>query len=1216
MPRLFLLLFSFFKKNQWLGAGLLFTFLITGYLAFQQLEFRQEITDLIPKNKASQTTQNILNTIDFRDKIVLHIYQDRKENKDSLVAFAESFLEELQAQSSGNIQKIQGRVEDQSLLETYHFVYDNLPFFLDENDYTIIEQRLAEDSLQKAVKATYDNIISPIGFVSQQFSRKDPLHINLIGIEKLQEMQIGKNYQLYQNYLLTKDEKNLLLFINPVDEKENKTQLIIDLKKLKEKFNLKFQQTQIDFFGAELYAYANEKQIKSDITTTVSIALLVLFLLLTYFYRSFIKPILLFLPTLLGAIFALIVLSLFKGTVSLISLGIGAVLLGITLDYSLHIFTHFRENKSIENLYKEITKPILTSSITTAIAFLCLLFINSEALTDLGVFTAVSVLTTAFFALILIPQFLVVLKKQSIPQTFIDDFARIKFQKQKWLLTAIGLAFLIGLFFYQEVDFQQDISKLNYQPIEVKQAEDRINAITENENSLYVVSYGKTVDEALISNHQLYAHVQQDSSNGLKHFSSIGGVVLSEKDQLQKIEQWTKFWDSTKVDYVKRHLIKFGSAYGFKENIYQEFYQLLEKEFKTIKLGDYQQISNLYLDDYIHTSSENNFATVVSIAQVEPSHTEIVKENLEHQTNVYVLNRKGLNESLLGLLQTDFNRLITYSFIAVLLILWLALRQIELVILTVVPIAMTWVLSLSLMYYLGISFNILNIIISTFIFGLGVDYSIFITSGLQEKYTNPEVKLKTYKTSILLSVITTLLGIGVLIFAKHPALHSVATISIIGVGFSALIAMSIQPFLFALFITKRANKGLAPLKLFTTVHSLLSFLYFGLGALLVSLFGRIYLRISPQQKQKKLTSLSWINSKLMGSVLRTNPFVKQRKYNISQKLWEKPAVFIANHASFLDILSLGKLNKKQIFLVNDWVYNSPIFGKLLKEFGFLPTQKNLEDNLSLLQQKISEGYSLIVFPEGSRSKNNKINRFHKGAFYLAEQLGLPIIPVIIHGTSEALPKNDFIIYGSSITLNALPKIKNSDLSYGNSYSEKTKFISKYFKREYQKLKNTLENEKYFKKYILHNFLYTSLQQKIKKEYEENIEIHLQIAKKTNQFQSISIINDYYGLWTIFYRQKFPFKKIHGSVPQHEDLKIAKNRFATKHLNLKFDLTESLQVFAEVVIFREIFISELTKNAQIFAIVNAKANFEVPKEDFELMSDQKDLQIYQRISHEK
>src|SRR5678816_1369974 len=107
--------------------------------------------------------------------------------------------------------------------------------------------------------------------------------------------------------------------------------------------------------------------------------------------------------------------------------------------------------------------------------------------------------------------------------------------------------------------------------------------------------------------------------------------------------------------------------------------------------------------------------------------------------------------------------------------------RIELALVSFIPMFISWVWILGIMGILGISFNIINIIISALIFGLGDDYSLFIMDGLLGEYKTGRKNLSSYKSSIFLSAITTIAGLGVLIFAKHPALRSIALISIVGI---------------------------------------------------------------------------------------------------------------------------------------------------------------------------------------------------------------------------------------------------------------------------------------------------------------------------------------------------------------------------------------------------------------------------------------------------
>ena len=110
--------------------------------------------------------------------------------------------------------------------------------------------------------------------------------------------------------------------------------------------------------------------------------------------------------------------------------------------------------------------------------------------------------------------------------------------------------------------------------------------------------------------------------------------------------------------------------------------------------------------------------------------------------------------------------------------------------------AVSWIWILGLMSILGIKFNIVNIILATFIFGQGDDYTIFMTEGCVSEYEQGKPVLASYKRSIILSALIMFIGIGSLIFARHPALHSLAEVTIIGMFCVVLMAYLIPPLLY------------------------------------------------------------------------------------------------------------------------------------------------------------------------------------------------------------------------------------------------------------------------------------------------------------------------------------------------------------------------------------------------------------------------------------
>jgi len=993
------------------------------------------------------------------------------------------------------------------------FVYQNLPLFLDASDYKYIGNKIQKDSIAATTLQNFKILISPSGIITKKTILKDPLGLSLIALKKLQQLGMGDGFKLKNGFLLSKDEQNILLFITPqyaANETAKNEKFVETLYSVQKGLNQVFEtRAHSEYFGATMVAVANAQQIKKDIQFTVGIALTLLIIILVFFYKKLTLPIILFLPTLFGAVISIALLYAIRTKISAISLGIGSVLLGVTLDYSLHILTRIRNGKAIKNLYKDVAPSILMSSLTTASAFLCLLFLQSQALQDLGIFAAASVMGASLFALLFIPQVYTKTIKKEAGKTFLDRIAGYDFHKNKWGIGLLTLLLFISVFTYNKVLFNKDISKLNFEPQELVDARQRLDALTQiNSKSIYLATFGNNLEEVLQTNDSLYSVLVQLKRGGeIIEFSSIGALVHSQKTQREKIGLWNKFWTVKTLQETKENLIESGNELGFKPNSFDQFYSLLNTEFRPLELPNYNAINTFNVVDYITT--KNGFITATSLLKVDADRIDQLKNALVANDKVVVIDRQSMNETFLGNLKIDFNRLIGYSILVVVLLLLLFFRSLSLTLVTSIPIFLTWFLTIGIMGLLNLEFNIFNIIISTFIFGLGIDYGLCVTNGLLAEYRTGKKTLSTHKTSIILSVITTILGIGVLVFAKHPALYSISLVSLIGILSAMLVAFTIQPLLFRLFVGSRTKR---PITLRYLIHSILSFGYFGLGGLLFSLYATIVMKLEPNNIGKEHLGFHKMVSKLMKSVLYTNPFVSKTIRNKGREDFVKPTMIIANHTSFLDIISIGMLHPKMVYLVNDWVYNSPIFGNAAKLAGAYPISGGLENGGDYLKEKVAQGFSLVAFPEGTRSGTNKIRRFHKGAFYLAEQLGLDILPVLIHGNSEVLPKGSFIIKDGSITLEVLDRIPIDDPTFGEGYRQRTRNIGSYFRTKFQKLRNEIEHTTYFHKIVMEDFRYKgdTLFKAVRKDLNKNKETYKNLLALLGKKQSIIHLSKDFG----------------------------------------------------------------------------------------------------------
>ena len=400
-----------------------------------------------------------------------------------------------------------------------------------------------------------------------------------------------------------------------------------------------------------------------------------------------------------------------------------------------------------------------------------------------------------------------------------------------------------------------------------------------------------------------------------------------------------------------------------------------------------------------------------------------------------------------------------------------AYGRIELALISFLPMALTWVWILGIMGIFGLKFNIVNIIISTLIFGLGDDYSIFMMDGLMERYRTGKNKISSARSAVYLSVLTTIIGLGTLIFARHPALQSIAFIAIVGLICVVFVAQVLQPFLFNFLIQKRADKGFMPFTVWSLLKSIFSFLYFFTGCLLVTICGFILTGIRPFGKAKSKYIFHFILSKYTGSVIYIMTNVTKRIIKQDTNVFDKPAVYIANHSSFLDILLTTMLHPKLVLLTNKWVWRSPVFGKIVRMAEYYPVADGAEDSIEPLRDLVKRGYGIVVFPEGTRSYDDTIHRFHKGAFYIAERLNLDIVPVILHGVNYTMQKGDWLLKDGTISVNILDRIKPEDVNYGEGYSIRTRQITKWFRQKFREEKNKNETSGYFREQLIKSHIY-------------------------------------------------------------------------------------------------------------------------------------------------
>lgn len=207
------------------------------------------------------------------------------------------------------------------------------------------------------------------------------------------------------------------------------------------------------------------------------------------------------------------------------------------------------------------------------------------------------------------------------------------------------------------------------------------------------------------------------------------------------------------------------------------------------------------------------------------------------------------------------------------------------------------------------------------------------------------------------------------------------------------------------------------------VYTIFSFCYFLGFAIDMTIRGFFLITLGGATKEHKLKYHEILQRKSR-FVINHVPGTTFSYSNPHGETFEKPAMIISNHQSHLDLMAIMMLTPKLIILTKNWVWHNPFYGIVIRYADFFPIT-DTDQMRNDLKQKVEEGYSVMIFPEGTRSEDCRIQRFHKGAFYMAEQLGLDILPVFIDGFGKVLPKTSFHLHPGHMSVEVMPRESES-----------------------------------------------------------------------------------------------------------------------------------------------------------------------------------------------
>ncbi|NTV52211.1 MAG: methyltransferase domain-containing protein [Candidatus Firestonebacteria bacterium] len=928
------------------------------------------------------------------------------------------------------------RVDTGLSLDSGPALWDNLashlPGLLDPADYPEVRRRLlgARARLEAFRQQALHNPFA-VG-LSEQVGR-DPLGLTELVLAKLRWFST-QNVTLEGSRLVSPDKRHLLLLAYPKfpasDTRQGEAMLrawdqaVAGAARTRGPAGPVF-----NAIGPHRSYVDNARQIKRDVSLSTSASLILIITIALFALRRPWQTPLRLLPSFIGLAAGLTAVGFLYQSFSLIIWGMISSLLGITVDYGLHVLMAVqRAPADPVAAARTVRWPVWICALTTASSFLALFVTHFPGQYRLAVFGFIGVLISGAFAIHALPYLIPAHAGEAKPPLWnLDAWAS---GMEAWGHRHAGwVAFiLLALILWagagvSRLQFEGDPESLNALSPQTRLAETRFaQAFGDPTNRLLTLQKAADPEAALLQAEKLDVWLKSEAARKwVQPTVTLAEVIPSRATQVRRAEAFYREFGPQGRDLVAG-VRRAGRDLKFRENAFAAFVQTLAHPGEILVPEDFFQagLGNMLTDRWMKTPAGIMAATPLKpLPGVDPA--ELQRTITAAVPGVTFLDKRGLAGSILNVLRADLKPAILWAVLLVGLVVYLSKKRLELTFAALLPLGVALLLTLGTLAWLHVKINLINLAAAPALLGIGVNYTVFRIECALAQYKGTRLPAG----SILLTAIETMAGFGALLLAGHPALRSVGVALVVGVAWSLICALLLVPMIMNLFLTREAD--VPPRSLKTFLGGLLIY-----GALLFAVV--FYLTaVLPV-----LWVMRWFKREATGHfylhvcsyiIMHYFPYGRRLYYQFDPRRLASPCILVGNHEAQVDILLVLSLSANLHAVVKPWVWNHPILGPMVRGAGFLlATGENARQVLDESAAYLHAGKSLVIYPEGSRARDGLMRRFHKGAFQLSVETGFPIQPVALVNTRTCTADNTWFIGNHASLITLLEPMRPEDFS--------------------------------------------------------------------------------------------------------------------------------------------------------------------------------------------
>ena len=1131
--------------------GLLVFFIAVLLAMVSSLRYNENIYDFLPMSGNDQKAVTLYQDISGGQRIIALFKAadgNGEDHSGRLAEAVDTFALKLRSGSgSRHVKDVVTQVDYEKYAGVTDFIYSNMPLMLAESDYARMEELLSRpDYVDEALAEDVQTVMMPAtGFFTSSIAN-DPLSLFSPVMQRLQERQRTMPFEMDNGYIFTSGRRYALAMLtSPYGgmESARNAELVAYVDSVSRATMDAVEGVEVAATGSPVIAVGNASQIKTDSQWAISIAVTLILLLLVFSFRRVKNLLLIGVSIVFGWLFAMGLIAVLRSDVSLIVLGIGSIIIGIAVNYPLHFIAHTDHGGTVREVLKEMVSPLLIGNVTTVGAFASLMPLDAPALRDLGLFAAFMLIGTIVFVLVFLPH----LVKSRVPaggeRLSFGRISSMSPDRHRWLMWVIAALTVVFGYFSLGISFDANMHHINYMTLQQTQLLSELHAsagVSDTAN-VYVVTEGSTWDEALSRRSRLSPLLDSLKSEGAANAcSDVTSFIAPAAEQQKKIRRWNSFWERHR-DAVLAQLAQKAPLHGFSSDAFDDFRSIVTKAYEPQPFDHFLPLKSVLFDSSFSTSTGQ--CAVVDVIDAQSKDKRQLEERLNAALGEegYAFDFVGMNSAVANSLSDDFNYIGFACGCIVFIFLWLSFGRIELSVMAFLPMAFGWIWILGIMHLFGMQFNIVNVILATFIFGQGDDYTIFMTDGLINEYAYRKKLLPSFKNSIVISALIMFIGMGSLIVARHPALHSLAEVTIVGMLTVVLMAWVVPPLVFGWLVRNKSGVRRTPV----TLEQVIRITYCAAVYLFQLCYGCVFgyaIKLFPGRRE---ACQAWFHRVIQRSMYTDISHIWGVRCTISNPYGEefrRGSVMVCNHQSMLDPVYLLALSPKVLVLMGGKVWKNPIVHTFFRLARFINVAQPLDVLKDVVGKAVADGYNVVIFPEGKRT-DCRIERFHKGAFYLAQETGADILPAYIHGTGHVMPKGSGFASRGEVYVEVGRRIPAAEVSaLGSTHQEMASRFHSEYVRHFAEIRRKVETTHYFHHYIIAKYTYKGIG--IEKETRRMLNEHDDFSRLIDGYEpsdpgeTVSVVNAGNGQFPLLFALVHPKTEVRSYASDADAVALA------------------------------------------------------------------------------